>query len=57
MSDDLRHLSLWWDTLPASLREPLGAPLAGDEVADVAIVVAVLLIMTAQTRFRKIRTP
>jgi glycine/D-amino acid oxidase-like deaminating enzyme len=38
MSDNLRHLSLWWDTLPASLREPLGAPLAGDEVADVAIV-------------------
>jgi glycine/D-amino acid oxidase-like deaminating enzyme len=38
VSDDLRRLSLWWDTLPADLRAPLGAPLAGDETADVAIV-------------------
>ncbi len=38
MSDDLRGLSLWWDTLPADLREPLGVPLPGDVDADVAIV-------------------
>ncbi len=38
MTDDLRHLSLWWDTLPDDLRAPLGAPLAGDTSADVAIV-------------------
>ncbi len=36
MSD--RPLSLWWDTLPADLRVPLGQSLGGDEVADVAIV-------------------
>lgn len=35
---DLRHLSLWWDTLPEDLRQPLGAPLDGDADADVAIV-------------------
>lgn len=34
----LSHLSLWWDTLPADLRRPLGAPLPGDTTADVAIV-------------------
>lgn len=38
MTDDLRHLSLWWDTLPDDLRAPLGAPLPGDDTADVAIV-------------------
>jgi glycine/D-amino acid oxidase-like deaminating enzyme len=38
MSDDLRTLSLWWDTLPADLRAPLGTPLGGDATADVAIV-------------------
>ena len=35
---DLRHLSLWWDTLPDDLRAPLGAPLPGDIAVDVAIV-------------------
>jgi glycine/D-amino acid oxidase-like deaminating enzyme len=35
---DLRHLSLWWDTLPDDLRAPLGAPLEGDRTADIAIV-------------------
>lgn len=30
--------SLWWDTLPNHLREPLGSPLQGDHDADVAIV-------------------
>ncbi len=38
MNDDLRHLSLWWDTLPDDLRRPLGGPLPGDLTADVAIV-------------------
>jgi glycine/D-amino acid oxidase-like deaminating enzyme len=38
MTADLRALSLWWDTLPDDLREPLGAPLPGDTTADVAIV-------------------
>ena len=38
MTDDLRHLSLWWDTLPDDLRTPLGTPLPGDITADVAIV-------------------
>jgi glycine/D-amino acid oxidase-like deaminating enzyme len=38
MSTDLRSLSLWWDTLPDELRDPIGAPLAGDATADVAIV-------------------
>ena len=38
MTDDLRTLSLWWDTLPDDLREPIGNPLAGDRDADVAIV-------------------
>lgn len=38
MSEDLRHLSLWWDTLPADLAQPLGQPLPGDESVDVAIV-------------------
>lgn len=37
-SVDLRQLSLWWDTLPADLRRPLGTPLTGDTTADVAIV-------------------
>lgn len=35
---DPRTLSLWWDTLPDDLREPLGTPLGGDVTADVAIV-------------------
>lgn len=30
--------SLWWDTLPADLRAPLGEPLDGDAEADVVIV-------------------
>jgi glycine/D-amino acid oxidase-like deaminating enzyme len=30
--------SLWWDTLPATLTQPLGEPLDGDATADVAIV-------------------
>lgn len=38
MNDDLRRLSLWWDTLPDDLRAPLGEPLPGDASADVAIV-------------------
>ena len=38
MTDDLRRLSLWWDTLPDELRTPIGGPLAGDATADVAIV-------------------
>ncbi len=38
MSDDLSSLSLWWDTLPADLRAPVGTPLTGDTSADVAIV-------------------
>ena len=38
MTDDLRRLSLWWDSLPDDLRTPLGAPLASDATADVAIV-------------------
>lgn len=38
MTGDLRHLSLWWDTLPDDLRAPVGPPLAGDTTADVAIV-------------------
>ena len=38
MTDDLRSLSLWWDTLPAGLRAPIGTPLPGDTTADVAIV-------------------
>lgn len=38
MTDDLRHLSLWWDTLPDDLRAPVGPPLPGDATADVAIV-------------------
>ena len=38
MTDDLRQLSLWWDTLPDDLRAPLGTPLPGDTTADVAIV-------------------
>ncbi len=38
MTDDLRQLSLWWDTLPDDLRTPLGTPLPGDTTADVAIV-------------------
>lgn len=32
------ELSLWWNTLPADLLEPLGAPLPGDSTADIAIV-------------------
>ena len=38
MSEDLRTLSLWWDTLPDDLRQPIGSPLDGDRTADVAIV-------------------
>lgn len=38
MTEDLRPLSLWWDTLPEDLRAPLGTPLPGDATADVAIV-------------------
>lgn len=38
MTADLRGLSLWWDTLPADLRSPLGEPLPGDVDADIAIV-------------------
>ncbi len=38
VTDDLRRLSLWWDTLPDDLRQPLGTPLPGDTTADVAIV-------------------
>lgn len=38
MSADLRTLSLWWDTLPADLRTPLGSALQGDTSTDVAIV-------------------
>ncbi len=38
MTQDLRSLSLWWDTLPADLSTPLGSPLPGDITADVAIV-------------------
>ena len=38
MTDDLRSLSLWWDTLPDDLRTPLGDPLDGDASVDVAIV-------------------
>ncbi len=30
--------SLWWDTLPADLRAPLGDPLDGDAEADVVFV-------------------
>lgn len=38
MSADLRHLSLWWDTLPDDLRMPIGRPLEGETTADVAVV-------------------
>jgi glycine/D-amino acid oxidase-like deaminating enzyme len=38
MADNLRGVSLWWDTLPADLLEPIGTPLPGDADADVAIV-------------------
>jgi glycine/D-amino acid oxidase-like deaminating enzyme len=38
VSDSLRGLSLWWDTLPDDLRRPLGGALHGDTTADVAIV-------------------
>lgn len=38
MSDDLRGLSLWWDTLPDDLRAPLGTPLPADTACDVAII-------------------
>lgn len=30
--------TLWWDSLPAELRAPIGEPLAGDRDCDVAIV-------------------
>ena len=30
--------TVWWDSLPAELREPIGAPLDGDRDCDVAIV-------------------
>jgi glycine/D-amino acid oxidase-like deaminating enzyme len=32
------NISLWWDTLPAELKEPLGSQLPGNRDADVAIV-------------------
>lgn len=38
VTEDLRHLSLWWDALPDDLRMPLGAAMTGDTEADVAIV-------------------
>ncbi|MBI1351631.1 MAG: FAD-dependent oxidoreductase [Actinomycetales bacterium] len=38
MNDDLRGLSLWWDTLPDDLRAPLGTRLSADTACDVAIV-------------------
>ena len=38
MTNDLRGISLWWDTLPDDLRTPLGSPLPGAADADVAIV-------------------
>jgi len=38
MTTRLRHLSLWWDSLPADLTRPLGTPLTGDRTVDVAIV-------------------
>jgi glycine/D-amino acid oxidase-like deaminating enzyme len=38
VTQDLRSLSLWWDTLPPDLAAPLGSPLPGDTTADVAIV-------------------
>jgi len=38
VTSDLRHLSLWWDTLPADLTRPIGEPLPGDTSVDVAIV-------------------
>ncbi len=38
MTNDLRGISLWWDTLPDDLRTPLGIPLPGAADADVAIV-------------------
>jgi len=37
-SDQLRRLSLWWDTLPPHLLNAERPPLAGDVDADVAIV-------------------
>ena len=38
MTNDLRGISLWWDTLPDDVRTPLGSPLRGAADADVAIV-------------------
>jgi glycine/D-amino acid oxidase-like deaminating enzyme len=38
VSTDTHGLSLWWDTLPDDLREPLGKPLTGDASADIVIV-------------------
>lgn len=38
MNDDLRRLSLWWDTLPDGLLAPVGVPLTAGATADVAIV-------------------
>jgi glycine/D-amino acid oxidase-like deaminating enzyme len=32
------ELSLWWNTLPSELLAPIGSPLPGDTVADIAIV-------------------
>lgn len=37
-TDDLRALSLWWDTLPDDLLQPIGTALPGDRTADIAIV-------------------
>ena len=38
MTVDPRSLSLWWDTLPVDLTQPMGAALEGDSTADVTIV-------------------
>ncbi|HAN70601.1 MAG TPA: FAD-dependent oxidoreductase [Actinobacteria bacterium] len=38
MTTNMRHLSLWLDSLPADLTRPVGTPLAGDRTVDVAIV-------------------
>lgn len=38
MTPSTRHLSLWWDTLPADLLRPVGTPLTGPTAVDVAIV-------------------
>lgn len=38
MTQSPTDLSLWWNTLPADLAVPIGAPLPGDATADIAIV-------------------